>query len=185
MTASKATTSLILLVLLISLSGLVLHEAGHGLTALAFGEQIISLHMFPGFQLYPVLKWEGWNLNLASIGFTLPDSDWQNGLILLMGAGTTALVGILALVLLALQRVQGAFRRLLLFSALLLPLDMIAYTVFPALGLRHWIFIGGLYAEPLLGAQLLGFTPTTFYLVLLAASLLFYGVGFTVFTRKL
>lgn len=44
-------------------------------------------------------------------------------------------------------------------------LDLPFYVVFPQIGLRHWVFLGGDRPEPLLGARKIGVPDPLFYVV--------------------
>jgi len=76
-----------------------------------------------------------------------------------MGRGTTALIGWFVGVLLMLLRSKGLLRALELAFAIFLPLDLISYSLFPLIGLRHTIITGGKNPEPYLAALDLGISP--------------------------
>jgi hypothetical protein len=165
----------ILIVAVVALAGLLLHEAGHGLVAMLLGGRITAFQVIPGVQLYPALEWRGPDLNVAWIAFELPGgTPWQFGLIALMGGGTTALLGALAGLALWALRPRGPARDWLLAAAALLPLDLLAYSVFPVFGLRHWIVIGGARPEPAIGAQGMGITPAAYYVGLAVTAVVYY-----------
>jgi|ETNmetMinimDraft_26_1059896.scaffolds.fasta_scaffold370001_1 hypothetical protein len=59
--------------------------------------------------------------------------------------------------------------------------DLPAYSIFPKLGLRHAVFIGGPESEPLIGALVMGVPEWVFYIlvvidILLVCSLLAYSL---------
>jgi hypothetical protein len=154
------------ILLAVVLSGLVLHEAGHIVFCLLFGGKIESLAILPGIQLYPHfsrLPWDGW---LANITFQPPTLRWQHGLVLFMGSGTTALLGCCALALLYTLKPSGLSRLFWLATAVLFNMDIIAYSIFPIFGMRHWLFIGGSRPEPLTGVLGMGLSQEAYFILL-------------------
>jgi hypothetical protein len=87
------------------------------------------------------------------------------------GSLTTNLVSwFLALILLRTSlsfKTQVALRTLGLIGFLDLPF----YVLFPQIGLRHWIFLGGDSAEPLIGARKMGIPDPVFYLMVILTTL--------------
>ncbi len=164
--------------LAIVVGGLFIHEIGHGLAASAIGGRISALYVWPGVQVFPHpgQAFPGdWNNRLGAAEIGQPASwaknGWQMGFVLLMGSGTNFLLGALALLGAWLLKPQG-WLRCFLFSAIVLAVDLPCYSLFPLFGLRHYIFIGGWYAEPLLGARQMGIPDGVFLFVTLAASVL-------------
>jgi hypothetical protein len=169
----------ILMPLMVALGGLCIHELGHGLIACLWGGTVTYFEIMPGMELYPELAFHPWNGLIAQIRYTLPDlTPFQEGCIALMGSGTTLCAAGLALGVLLFSKARGGFRRVLIFIAALFPLDMIAYSTFPALGLRHWIIIGGRTAEPVHGAVAMGIPVYAFYIGLGVSALVLYGILF-------
>jgi len=82
---------------------------------------------------------------------------------LLGGSMTTNITSwLLALIALGVKlrpKTELAFRVAGLFGLLDLPF----YIVFPQMGLRHWIFLGGSTPEPLRGSRLMGVPDPAFY----------------------
>jgi len=50
-------------------------------------------------------------------------------------------------------------------------LDLPFYIVFPQIGLRHWIFLGGHTPEPLMGSRMLGIPDLAFYTIVFLTTL--------------
>jgi len=173
----KSVLVTLTLILLVAIGGLFLHEAGHGIAAVLMGGRITLLRVMPGIQLFPRLSLEPWNGNVAAIGIALPegtDTTRQYAFVALMGSGFTFLLGLAAGVLLLLFKPTGWLRTLFVIAALALPLDIITYSLFPVLGLRHWIIFGGKKAEPLMGAVGLGIPPAVYYTVLALVCVVYY-----------
>lgn len=176
------------LVLLFILATLV-HELGHGLTALALGGEFNHLYIFPGVELWPELGkaysgfWPG-NVALTFFRGGTHWQEWQVGLTLFMGSGSTLLLSFVAVFLLwwlEPRRILEKFLVTLSFGFL----DMLLYIFLPMIGLRHIVFIGGDKPEPLLGAMRMGFPPGFSLAVVLLASLLIFGVlVFYLFSRS-
>jgi hypothetical protein len=163
------------LILLVAIGGLFLHEAGHGLAALLLGGRITLLRVMPGIQLFPKIALVPWKGNVAAIGIDLPaGTTRQYAFVALMGSSLTFLLGLAAGLSLLLFKPTGWLRVLFVITALALPLDMITYSIFPVLGLRHWILFGGKKPEPLMGAVGLGVPPAVYYTVLALVSVVYY-----------
>lgn len=149
----------ILLAAVIALLGLAVHEAGHAVTAVLSGGRVVKIQLLT-FQIWPAIRWAEWDGMFGGIWFKGAD---QRGLILLMGSGTTALLGLCAAVLLRVAAPRSFFRKACLTAAVLLPLDILSYSIFPVLGWRHWILFGGYGIEPLEGALGLGIPRAAYY----------------------
>lgn len=50
-------------------------------------------------------------------------------------------------------------------------LDLPFYVLFPQIGLRHWIFLGGYQPEPLIGARKIGIPDPAFYMMVVLTTL--------------
>jgi hypothetical protein len=50
-------------------------------------------------------------------------------------------------------------------------LDLPFYVIFPQLGLRHWIVLGGHEPEPLIGARMMGIPDPVFYLAIVLSTI--------------
>jgi hypothetical protein len=167
----------LLLPLLIAIGGLFIHELGHGIIACIFGGTITYFNIMPGIELYPGISYHPWNGFVAQIGYDLPHlTSFQKGFIDFMGSGATFFVAGIILFSLVVFKPHGNIRRILFLTAALFPLDILAYSIFPALGWRHWIIFGGRTAEPVNGAIAMGMPAYAYYFVLGLCILLYYGI---------
>jgi hypothetical protein len=136
--------------------------------------------MWPGIQVYlkPGQPYEGeWGTWIAKAAYAYSQGweDWRNGLVLLMGSGSTLLLGALALAGLWLFRSRG-WLRLLLVAGVLMVEDMLLYATLPELfGLRHYVIFGGVKPEPADGAKLLGCPRPLFVVAVVLVSALRLG----------
>jgi len=177
---SRAVAALLVCVAIV---GLVVHEAGHALTALALGERIEGIVVMPGIRLHPRLALEPWDGTVASIQHSWPGRPKLAGLSLFMGSGATCLLAWLALAVLAITPDRHPARSLLITTVILFGIDIVAYSVLPQLGLRHWLVIGGRTAEPLVGASLMGISREWF-VVALAMHALGLSLGLIAMRRR-
>jgi hypothetical protein len=161
----------VLLAAVIALLGLAIHEAGHAATAVLCGGQVTKIQLLT-LQIWPAIRWADWDGMFGGIWFTGAD---QRGLILLMGSGTTALLGLCAAIMLQIAAPRSFFRKVCLTAAVLLPLDILSYSIFPALGWRHWILFGGYGIEPLEGALEMGIPRAVYYIGLAVYAFVCYG----------
>jgi hypothetical protein len=138
------------------------HEMGHAVWGTVVGGrltymQIAFLEIYPTPGLAPTFV-----LGLTRVG-ELVDGSFAFGLMLLGGSMTTHLAawilgGVSAV---SSHKIQLSVKLLGLFGLLDLPF----YVVFPQLGLRHWVFIGGDGGpEPLVGARMMGIPDSALYL---------------------
>jgi hypothetical protein len=132
-------------------------------------------------QIWPAIRWVSWDGMFGGIWFRGAD---QHGLILLMGSGTTALLGLCAAIALQIAAPRSFFRTVCLAAAVLLPLDILSYSIFPALGWRHWILFGGYGIEPLEGALEMGIPRAVYYIGLAVYALACYGLVFMRLRRR-
>jgi hypothetical protein len=140
---------------------MLIHESGHALVEFAEGNRlrtvtVLWFRVFPNFEL--ISDWDG---SGAGVGF---DGPHESGLSILMGSGLTLIISYVLLSLTTLFRKQW-LRQVLLMTSIISAWDIIAYSTFPALGLRHWVFIGGSGCEPIYGASALGITLWMSYAV--------------------
>jgi hypothetical protein len=154
-----------------------IHETGHALITVALGGWITFIDLFNGMRIYPRPEPSPYDTHhIFNLGYYHPDpTDLESGLIRLAGVSATTLVGLVCLVILAWLRPQKPWLRIpLAMSALLLPLDLLAYSIFPVVGLRHGIFFGERVPEPLIGAVKVGLSPAFYFLIIIVFSLLYY-----------
>jgi len=168
-----------LLLVLFILLGLVMdfvHESGHAFWGIAVGGRLTYMkiayfEIYPRFTITPQFC-----LGCVEVAGLL--TDFEHGLFLLGGSLTTNIISwLLALILLKTKfqyRTQVALKILGLFGLLDLPF----YVVFPQIGLRHWIFLGGGTPEPLLGARNIGIPDPVFYVTTVLTTL---GLAFIYF----
>src|SRR5262245_53216096 len=134
----------------IAILRLLAHETGHLLSVIILGGKINLIAIMPGIRLYPTLglqTWEGWG---AIVDYSLNNgTPFKAGFIAFVGSGGTAILGYIAIAVLLAKKPNGLAQFAWLTAALLCVWDIIAYSVFPELGLRHWILIGQRTPEPL------------------------------------
>jgi len=167
------------LLVLFILLGLVMdfvHESGHALWGTAVGGRLTYMkiayfEIYPRFTITPQFC-----LGCVEVAGLL--TEFEHGLFLLGGSLTTNIISwLLALILLKTKlryRTQVALKILGLFGLLDLPF----YVLFPQIGLRHWIFLGGNTPEPLLGARNIGIPDPVFYVMTVLTTL---GLAFIYF----
>jgi hypothetical protein len=152
------------------------HEFGHALWGIAVGGRLTYMKI-AYFEIYP-------RFSLSStfvLGFVRVEglaTEFASGLMSLGGSLTTNIVSwLLALILLKTKfgyKTQVALKILGLFGLFDLPF----YVLFPQIGLRHWIFLGGDTPEPLLGARNIGIPDPVFYITTVLTTL---GLAFLYF----
>ncbi|MFQ6064629.1 MAG: hypothetical protein ACE5L6_04055 [Candidatus Bathyarchaeia archaeon] len=164
-------TFLLPLLLLIPL-GLVMdfvHEFGHAIWGAAVGGRLTYMQI-AYFQLHPRFAITS-QFVLGCVRVDGLTTRFASGLMQLGGSLTTNIVSwLLALILLKTSlghKTQVALRILGLFGLLDLPF----YVLFPQIGLRHWIFLGGCHAEPLIGARNMGISDQAFYIMVVLTTL--------------
>jgi hypothetical protein len=174
------TAGWLFLALAVALLGLVIHETGHGLTAVLCGGQVTKIKLL-ALQIWPAMRWTEWDGLFGGIWYRGTDRD---GLVLLMGSGSTALLGLCAAIALQFTGSRSFLRTVCLAAAVLLPLDILSYSIFPALGLRHWILFGGYGIEPLEGALAMGIPRAAYYAGLAVWAAVCYGLVLFHLRRK-
>jgi len=145
------------------------HELGHALWGIALGGRLAYMKIVY-FEIYP-------QFSLTStfiLGFVRVEgltTEFASGLMSLGGSLTTNIISwLLALILLKTKfgyKTQVALKILGLFGLFDLPF----YVLFPQIGLRHWIFLGGDTPEPLLGARNIGIPDPVFYITTVLTTL--------------
>ena len=171
-------TLLLILVLFIPL-GLAMdfvHELGHAMWGTAVGGRLTYMQI-AFFEIYPRLAIAPqFRLGYAQLeGLT---TKFASGLMSLGGsltANVASWVTALALLRISLgYKTRAALKIFGLFGLFDLPF----YVLFPQLGLRHWIFLGGSQPEPLIGARNMGMPDLTFYIMTVLTTL---GLSFIYF----
>ncbi len=177
----KSTLRIVLmlvLILIVLLANLLVHEFGHCITMNATDGACAGVYVWPGVKIWPLTEagehyqgtWDGY-IGAAQFA-SRPSTEFANGLVFLMGSGTTALLATLALLLLLIFRPGGWLRAFLLIQAICF-LDLLFYTILPEwFGWRHFIFLGGDSPEPLEGAVQMGIPQNIFI-----AGVLLYSLG--------
>ena len=146
-----------------------IHESGHAVWGTAAGGRLTYMQI-AYFEIYPqpAITPE-FRLGYAQVeGLT---TQFASGLMSLGGSLTTNITSwLIALILLTVSlgyKTQLSLKILGVFGLLDLPL----YVLFPQLGLRHWIFIGGCTPEPLIGARGMGMPDPVFYILVILSTL--------------
>ena len=150
--------------------GTLTHEFGHLLIALLFDCKVSMVRLFPFLQIFPEIRLVDFNLDFGEIIVDLPNSQIGLGLFYLAGSGLNAILSIIFVFIL--RKYKISVKQILFFFPIILimALDIIFYSVFPVLGLPHWIIIGGMSPEPLDGALLLGFPQFIYFICLILYS---------------
>jgi hypothetical protein len=153
-----------------------IHESGHALWGIVQGG-VLTYMQIAFFQIYPVLSLA----NDFRLGYTVVEgmsSSFSRGVFLLGGSLTTHVASWLLTLILVRVRLGYKTRVLFWTLGLLGLLDLPFYIFFPQIGLKHWIFVGGSSAEPLIGARLMGLPDPLFYF-LFGFTTLFLGFLYT------
>jgi hypothetical protein len=153
-----------------------IHESGHALWGIVQGG-VLTYMQIAFLQIYPVLSLA----NDLRLGYTVVEgmsSSFSRGVFLLGGSLTTHVASWLLALILLRGRLGYKTRVLLWTLGLFGLLDLPFYVIFPQIGLKHWIFIGGSSAEPLIGARLMGLPDPLFYF-LFGFTTLFLGFLYT------
>jgi hypothetical protein len=145
--------------------GSLIHEGTHVLLMQAGGSDLKEIVIMPGIQLYPRLAKVKWSGYVAGISLSECPSEFFAGLCLAMGSSSNAIASYLLLVIITITRRGRRKEVVLLAASLVLAWGLIGYSFFPLLGLRHWIFVGGDYAEPIKGASMIGVPLLASYLI--------------------
>ncbi len=158
----------VLVLVLFAVLNTFLHELGHCFTIDALGGKCEGIYFMPGIRVWPLTAfgqpypyaWEPYPA--FTVYSESAPTDQGDGLVSLMGSGSTAILSLLALVGLYDLRPRGWLRFPLLAQSFMF-LDLLFYTILPRwFGLRHLFFIGGDYPEPLNGALAMGISESAF-----------------------
>jgi hypothetical protein len=165
------------------IAGSFIHEGAHIVMLQAGGSQLKQIVIMPGIQLYPEIEKVKWSGYVVGVALTESSSQFFSGLSLAMGSTANAIASYLLLVIVFLMRRGWRVKLVFLLSGFVLAWDLIAYSIFPLFGLRHWIFIGGNYAEPIKGASMLGIPLCVSYLVVFVHVIFYHFVFGRAFLR--
>ncbi len=145
------------------------HEFGHVIWGTAAGGRfaymkIAFFEIYPQFAITPQFV-------LGSTRVEGLTTDFANGLFLLGGSLTTNVISWLLALLLLRRNLTYETRVALRVLGLFGLLDLPFYVLFPQIGFRHWIFLGGCQPEPLIGARKLGIPYPAFYVMVVLTTL--------------
>jgi hypothetical protein len=152
----------------------IVHECGHALTAVVLGGRIESVRISLPLPSRP---------GFFRIRYSLPSSDWRNGLTDLMGTGATTILAYGLVLAVFLTRPPLWLRLAALSAAFVCAWDMFLYATLPLLGLRRFLILGGRHAEPVYGTELIGIPPWLFLSLLAVSFLVFHGLAGWVLRR--
>ena len=164
--------------------GAALHEAGHVIAGIAYGATIQQIRVGPALIVYPTVALGTANLDMGEVKQSAPKSRKEAGAWDLAGSGLTATVAIVILAVLRAVAKSTLFRISALAASLILAWDIVSYSIFPLLGWRHWIVLGGTDPEPLLGADLLGVARWMYYFALAVYVVAIHWLAITVSRKR-
>jgi hypothetical protein len=141
------------------------HEVGHALWGILVGGRLAYMQIFY-FIIYPRMELASY-FRLGYVEVTGFPSSFAHGLFLLGGSLTTSIIAWVVVVILWKKEVRYRTGLSLKMLGIIGVLDLPFYVVFPQLGLRHWILLGGNTPEPLIGAREMGIPEPLFYGVVL------------------
>lgn len=163
--------SMIILPIFVVLGGFVMatiHEFGHAIWGTLLGGNITFMQV-AFFELHPhIAVTSDFIVGIVRIQGLVDESY---GLFLLGGSVTTNMVAWLLPSILEKYYVRRALRRLIQISSIVGFLDLPFYLIWPQMGLRHWMILGGDSPEPLIGARLVGIPDGVFYFLVMITSL--------------
>lgn len=119
--------------------GTLVHEVGHGLTAVVFGARVVQLNVL-GIQLYPSLGWDYQARYFGRIWWQGQLTSNQQAWVLLAGNLATMAVAFTALLLYLRWRSNGLIGTILLTLSFFF-LDTLTHTL-PTFGLPMYLFFG-------------------------------------------
>jgi hypothetical protein len=174
----KIIESIFLVMVFVS-SGLtmdLIHEIGHAICGMIVGGTLTYIQV-AFFQIYPSLAFTS-HFRLGYCVVHGLSTNFEYGLFLIGGSLTTYIAAwIIAFILINhnLDEKTHVFLKTIGWFGVL---DLPFYIIFPQIGLRHWIIIGGDIAEPLIGAQKMGIPEPVFYTIttLLTIALVYFYV---------
>ncbi len=165
---------------LIALGVAMMHETGHHVAFSLFGSSLEQARVFPGLQVYPQLRWCGWDANFFFTSYSdipgVAAPDWRYGLCVFMGSGAAALAAYVALAILLLTNAARRWARALTAVVLLGAADILCYSLVPVLGIRYGLPFAGEVAEPYRGALEMGVAPVAYWSLLVTHAAAAYGL---------
>lgn len=149
---------------------ILIHECGHALCGTTAGGTLTHMQI-ACLIIYPRLAINWKHFQLGFVNFDGLTTDFAYGFMLLGGSIVTNiaswLIGLILLKKSFGNKTQVAIR----FLGFLSIFDLPFYVLFPQIGLRHWIFLGGCTPEPLVGARKVGIPDAAFYSIVVLSTL--------------
>jgi len=153
-------------VLIFISSGLVMdliHEIGHAMWGTVAGGTLTYMQV-AFLQVYPRLAFTS-HFRLGYCVVQGLSTDFGYGIFLIGGSLTTHIAAWIITFILINHQLEEKIHIFLKATGWFGVLDLPFYVIFPQIGLRHWIIIGGETAEPLIGAQKMGIPDPVFYII--------------------
>ncbi|MFB0505038.1 MAG: hypothetical protein ACETWE_14565 [Candidatus Bathyarchaeia archaeon] len=145
------------------------HECGHAVWGIAVGGRLTYMKI-AYLEIYPQLAiTPNFELGLARVDGL--KTDFAHGVTLIGGSMTTNIASWLLVLVMLGAKLGSNTQPVLKIVGLFGLLDLPFYVVFPQIGLRHWIFLGGHTPEPLTGSRMLGVPDPVFYTVVFLTTL--------------
>ncbi|OGE80868.1 MAG: hypothetical protein A2826_01370 [Candidatus Doudnabacteria bacterium RIFCSPHIGHO2_01_FULL_43_23] len=144
---------------------LITHETGHVLMAKRYDGEILRVKLL-GVEVYPEVKFSGFENNFGSVRYTGGSSYKEHGWIYLMGSGTNWLIaigGLLVLFLFKIFRVKNFYLNTIFIFMSLMFLDFITY-------MFGWRLSGE--KEPFTAAEYLGWNESIFFVCVMLSGAL-------------
>ncbi|UCC33910.1 MAG: hypothetical protein JSW53_02600 [Candidatus Bathyarchaeota archaeon] len=140
-----------------------IHELGHAVWGAAVGGRLTYMQI-AFFELYPRPS----IVPQFRLGYAVVEglsTEFASGLMSLGGSMTTNIASWLIALVLRKASLDHRMETVLKISGLLGLLDLPLYVIFPQIGLRHWVILGGDQPEPLTGARNMGVPDAAFYTI--------------------
>ncbi len=172
----RVVVVLILSVIIAVPVGTLVHELGHGITAVALGGRIEGIWVWP-VRLFPGIQFTGWQLDQFGWCSTSGvESEWGRGLKMLMGSGATSVLAYLLLIVSSLRLRASWLSIGVIAVGTVFAWDIFLYSTLPLAGLQHGVVIGGKSAEPLWGAVGMGVPRWTYFVFLMVHFVTFHAL---------
>ncbi len=145
------------------------HEFGHAIWGSIVGGtlnymQVTWIVVYPRLAMTHVFR-------LGCVEVTGLSTLFSHGVFLLGGSLTTNIVSWLLAIILLKRDFRHNKRVALMMLGFFGLLDLPFYVLFPQIGLRHWILLGGESPEPLIGAREMGIADPIFYILVTLTTL--------------